>query len=105
MASLYKKPVKVTNLKTGKKVAGKSKKWWGRYADENGQEKRVPLATDKSATQTMLSELVRKIERIVAGLDDPFEKHQKRPLRENLSDHTKYLENKGSSAVHVKKTT
>ena len=45
MASLYKKPIKVTEPKTGKKVAARSKKWWGRFTDERGEEKRVPLAT------------------------------------------------------------
>ena len=37
MASVYKKPVFVTDPKTGKKVKTKSKKWWGRYRDETGQ--------------------------------------------------------------------
>src|SRR4029079_10774046 len=67
MANLYKKPVAVIDPKTGKKTKGKSKKWWGRYRDENGEEKRVPLATDKSAAQTMLNEAVRKAERKAAG--------------------------------------
>ncbi|CAK9108551.1 unnamed protein product, partial [Durusdinium trenchii] len=40
----------------------KSKKWWGRYKDENGSEKRVPLAADKKAAQAMLNEIVKKVE-------------------------------------------
>ena len=51
MASLYKKPVTVTDQKTGQKIKAKSKKWWGRYRDENGGERRVPLAVDKAAAQ------------------------------------------------------
>jgi hypothetical protein len=30
MANLYKKPVVVTDSKTGQKIKTKSKKWWGR---------------------------------------------------------------------------
>src|SRR5262245_42020739 len=46
MASLYKKPIVVVDPKTGKKTKTKSKKWWGRYRDETGVERRVPLASD-----------------------------------------------------------
>jgi integrase len=105
MASLYKKPVVTTDPKTGKKVKARSKKWWGRYREENGVEKRVPLATDKTAAKAMLNERVRKAERKAAGLEDPFEKHRKRPLSEHLQDYTKYLTDKGSSSDHVDLTT
>ena len=33
MASIYKKPITVTDPKTGKKIKKKSSKWWGRYRD------------------------------------------------------------------------
>ncbi len=105
MASLYRKPIRVTDPRTGDKVRAKSKKWWGRYKDENGDEKRVPLATDKVAAQAMLHELVRKAERKAAGLEDPFEKHRKRPLKEHLADFTRYLTNKGSTRDYVNSTT
>uniref|UniRef100_A0A7C2NZX9 Uncharacterized protein n=1 Tax=Schlesneria paludicola TaxID=360056 RepID=A0A7C2NZX9_9PLAN len=61
MASIYKKPVTVTDPQTGERVKGKSKKWWGRYKDENGIERRVPLATDKASAQAMLNEIVKKV--------------------------------------------
>ena len=47
MASLYRKPIVVRDPKTGKKVEKQSKKWWGRFTDSIGREKRVPLSTDK----------------------------------------------------------
>ena len=68
MASLYKKPIVVTDPKTGEKVKKKSRKWWGRYRDALGRERRVPLAGDKAAAQTMLNEIVRKVEREAAGI-------------------------------------
>lgn len=43
MASLYKKPITRTDPKTGEKVKSKSKKWWGRYREAFGRERRVPL--------------------------------------------------------------
>jgi hypothetical protein len=53
MASLYKKPITATDPKTGEKIKSRSKKWWGRFRDENGTERRVPLAADKSAAQAI----------------------------------------------------
>ncbi len=101
MASLYKKPIKMTDPKTGKRVSGKSKKWWGRYRAVDGSEKRVPLATDKTAAQAMLNEIIRQVEREKAGIVDPFEKHRKRPLKEHIDDWKAYLLNKGNTEKHV----
>ncbi len=104
MASLYKKPIVVVDLKTGEKTKTKSKKWWGRYRDETGVERRVPLATDKTAAQAMLTELVRKMERKAAGIEDPFEKHRKRPLTEHVKAFEAYLAAKASSKDYVQGT-
>jgi len=68
MARLYKKPVIVTDPKTGEKIKTKSKKWWGRYRDENGVERRVPLAVDKGAAQIMLNEAVASL--VPESVDD-----------------------------------
>jgi integrase len=104
MASLYKKPIVVTDPATGLRVKSKSKKWWGRFRDEHDCEKRVPLATDKKAAETMLNELVRKVERRRAGLEDPFERHQKRPLAEHVRDFKKYLQIKDRVPKYVRET-
>ena len=42
MASLYKKPVTVTDRATGQQVKAKSKKWWGQYKDALGRLRRQP---------------------------------------------------------------
>ena len=104
MANLYKKPEKKTDPKTGQRVTRDSRKWWGRFRDEHGQDKRVPLVGDKTAAQTMLNDLVRKVERTIAGLEDPYEKHRKRPLKDHLADYKKCLENKGSTVGYVNAT-
>src|SRR5215831_19521803 len=102
MANLYKKTDIGTHPKTGQKIKTKSKKWWGRYRDENGVERRVPLAADKAAAQAMLNELVKKVERRIAGLVDRFDEHRKRPLGEHLADFDRYLQSKGISAEQIK---
>ena len=101
MASLYKKPVWTTDPATGEKVKSKSKKWWGRFRDALGRERRVPLARDKSAAQAMLNELVTKEERKTAGQVDPFEDHLKRPIAEHADDFEAHLEHKGNVRQHV----
>lgn len=68
MASIYKKPIVVTDPKTGEKVKKKSAKWWGRYRDALGRDRRVPLAKDKAAAQAMLNEIVQEVERERAGV-------------------------------------
>jgi hypothetical protein len=83
MASLYKKPVILNDPKTDKPVKTKSRKWWGRFKDEHGVERRVPLAVDKAAAQSMLNELVRRTERRAAGLIDRFDEHRQRLVAEH----------------------
>ncbi len=83
MASLYKKPVILNDPKTDKPVKTKSRNWWGRFKDEHGFERRVPLAVDKAEAQSMLNELVRKTERRAAGLMDRFDEHRQRPVAEH----------------------
>ena len=101
MANLYKKPIRITDPKTGKKTKAKSKKWWGQFRDESGVERRVPLAADKTAAQAMLNERVRKVERAKAGLVDPTEEQRKRPLSEHVADFERYLKNKGVTPKQV----
>jgi integrase len=104
MASLYKKPITITDPKTGHRVKAKSKKWWGRYCDENGLDRRVPLACDKTAALAMLNEIVRKVEYRLAGLENPIEEHAKRPLAAHLDDFREFLEGKGNTYKHARQT-
>lgn len=102
MASIYKKPVVMTDPKTGARVKTKSKKWWGRYRDETGVERRVPLATDKTAAQAMLNEMVKKVERRASGVVDRFDEHRKRPIGQHLADFERHLKAKDVSDEQVK---
>ena len=104
MASLYKKPVKIVDRSTGKKVKTTSKKWWGQYKDAHGRLKRVPLAVDKSAAQAMLNQIVQRVEREKAGLVDPSEEERKRPLADHLREFESYLVNKGVTTKQMRET-
>jgi len=104
VASLYRKPIVRRDPKTGEKVKTKSKKWWGRYTDALGREKRVPLATDRRAAQAMLQELVQKVERQQAGLEDPAEEQMRRPIEEHLADFETYLRARDVTDGHISAT-
>jgi len=105
MASLYKKQLVRTDRKAHKKVKTKSKKWWGRYRDAQGAERRVPLSTDKMAAQTMLNEVVRTVEREKVGLVDPTDGQRKRPLKTHMEEFEDFLKNKGVTPKQVKEAT
>jgi len=94
MASLYRKPVMITDPATGKKVKQKSKKWWGQYKDADGRLCRKPLAVDKTSANAMLNEIVKRVEREKAGLVDPTEEQHKRPLSVHIREFETYLANK-----------
>ena len=94
MASLYKKPIWITDPQTGQRTKTKSKKWWGMYRDASRRMCRVPLAIDKMAAQALLNQIVRQVEREKAGLVDPTDEQRRRPLKTHLAEFKKYLENK-----------
>ena len=101
MASLYRKPVVVTDPATGQKIKTQSRKWWGQFKDAQGRLRRHPLAVDKLAAQAMLNRIVRRVEREKAGLVDPTEEQRKRPLALHIKEFRQYLENKGVTAKQV----
>ena len=104
MASLYKKPITIRDPHTGQKVKAKSKKWWGRYRDYQGVERRVPLANNKTAAQEMLNKLVKKAEYEKAGLVDPTDDQRRRPLKDHLKEFENYLNHRDATAKHVTET-
>jgi integrase/recombinase XerD len=105
MASLYKKPVMIRDPATGERVKTKSRKYWGQYKDALGRLKRVPLAVDKLAAETMLNKLVRKVERERAGLVDSTDEQRKRPLFQHVTEFKGHLANKGVTPKQVMELT
>ncbi len=105
MASLYRKPILITDPATGQKIKGKSKKWWGQYKDVHQRLKRVPLSIDKQSAQAMLNQIVKRVEREKAGLVDPTEEQRKRPLADHVKEFKDYLTNKGVTPKQVAEST
>jgi integrase/recombinase XerD len=101
MASLYKKPVTILDPKTGEKTTTKSKKWWGRYRDSLGRDRRIPLSADKRAAQAMLTELVQKVERAKAGLVDPIDEEMQRPIKDQIADFEQHKKSKNNTPRYV----
>ena len=87
-----------------RKLVERATKWYGKYLDANGVQRRVSLCTDKEAAHAMLHQIVRAVDRKQAGLVDPYEEHQKRPLAEHLHDYKRYLESKGNTPHHINDT-
>lgn len=101
MANLYKRTVTVVDPATGVRRKTKSKKWWGRYRDENKVDRRVPLATDKAAALVMLSRLVRAAERRAAGILDEIDVHRTTKIIHHISDFERVLASRSTSSAYV----
>src|SRR4029077_19838060 len=56
---------------------------------------------DRTASQAMLTELVRKASRVRAGVDDKYDEHRQRPLAEHLKDFENHLHDEGNTAEYV----
>lgn len=104
MSNLFKPSYTKVDRKTGQKSRRKSRKWYGQFTDPDGEVHRVPLCNDKTAAQALLNEHVRKAERKMAGLIDPFEEHRKRPLVDHLEDFRRSLDVKENTGKHVQQT-
>ena len=92
------KPAPFPLTKQGDAYLMPTGKWYGRVP---GSLKPVPLSTNKVAAQQMLAELVRKAELEKAGIVNPFQGHQKRPLPEHLVDFECFLKSKGVKPKQV----
>ena len=87
-----------------RKVKEKSTKWFGQYRNADGDRKRVPLCTDKTAARQMLADIVRDIARGKAGLVDPHGDHRKAPIEGHVAAYEIHLRNKGVSEKHRAET-
>ena len=81
MARVYKHTYTVRD-EDGSRVQRKTKKWYGRYSDLLGRTRRVPLCTDKQASQRAVDALTDALDRTGAGmvvrpidLPPPVQKH------------------------------
>jgi hypothetical protein len=114
MSTLFRVPVTHYVDAQGKRVRkktpgarrrrSKSKKWYVRYMDGHGIERREVLCVDKESATVMLAELVRKADRQRAGLSDPYEDHRRAPLADHIAVFREHLAAKDSTTDHVDQT-
>ena len=70
--------------------------WYGKVRGN-----RVKLKKDKFSSEQLLADKLKKADRGEAGLVDPFEKHNNRPLAEHLADYRRELEAKENAPKYV----
>ena len=92
-----------SKTKGAKRIVEQSAKWYGIYKLD-GVTQKVPLAKDKDAAKTMLSDLVKRAERREAGLLDPYEEFRKLPLCKHVEDFEAVLIAKGNTKAYSQKT-
>jgi len=104
VASIYKPSYQTKCPKTGKSIRRRYRHWYIKYKAADGKRRVVRGLKDKQLTQQMAADLERAVERELAGLADPFEKHRKAELTKHLADYRRHLEAKGDGPNHVKET-
>src|SRR5262249_41489893 len=102
------KTVLVPLTEDGQHIRLFSKKWYGEYRDAEGVEQRVPLSANKTAAEQMLAELVKKAERVRAGVFTPAEDrmagHQAVPIGEPFDAYREALLAAGVTAKRVQES-
>ncbi|HMP08113.1 MAG TPA: tyrosine-type recombinase/integrase [Lacipirellulaceae bacterium] len=111
MASIFKLRFNHYFDKAGKRVpkgtpGAKSKrytseKWYGKYRDEFGLPKRVPLDEDEDRSRELLADLELKAARARRGLTDPAVRFAETPIADHLAEYRRHLEHKGNAREHV----
>ncbi len=96
MAKVFKRAY--IDRKTGQRR--KTKNYYAKIPNGLGGFHRVPLCSDKVASEAMLRELLLKSNREKAGLADPFEEHRRKPLAVHLEEFSKMLADKGNTTAH-----
>jgi integrase len=76
------------------KIREKSAKWYACWKD-GWKQVRVPLATDKAASQSMLADLLREGERGRAGMLDPHRHHLDRAIAEHRDEYLASIRQSG----------
>ena len=97
MANLLK--VTYPDAKSGE--SRKSSKWYGQYRDARGKVCRTPLSTDKTVSHRMLRDLLTKIDRAKAGIDDRHAEFRNVPLTAHLEAYRATFADKGHTEAQA----
>ena len=98
------RPVLYPLTADGTKYLRPSNDWYFRYRDASGRVRRKRGCSDRQATERLITETIRKVERIRLGYADPAEEHLLRPLADHLADFATYLTAKGNVQEHCTAT-
>ncbi len=96
MASLFRNSVK----RNGKRVVYPT--WYGRFRDEDGRWRKVPLFTDKTASFRRLNEIQRDADLRRAGVLTPMMDHAGKSIEGHRDDYVADLRGQNVSAQHLK---
>ena len=77
-----------------------SLKWYGCWK-EGTRKVMVPLATDKQASQAMLTDMIRRRERGEAGMANPFKQHLNRPIEQHMDEYVASLREEGKTLFYI----
>jgi hypothetical protein len=77
-----------------------SEKWYGCWK-EGKRKVMVPLATDKQASQAMLTDIIRHRERGEAGLVNPYKPHLERAIEEHMNEYLVAVREEGRTAFYL----
>lgn len=83
------------------KVTKESKKWYGEYRDADDILKRVPLSTNKTASQAMLADLMKAADRRRSGFGTSHDDALATPLVVHVDAYKAVLESRNLSPVHI----
>ncbi len=104
MAHLFKPTYTKVTPETGERTTKTLRKWYAKYTDADGVVRRTALCEDKSAAQAMLADLIRNVERQIAGIIDPSTAQLKKPIQGFVDDYQRHLEVKARSDRHIAET-
>ena len=85
----------------GSRIVYESSVWWIGFEDAAGNWQEVPGYTDRTATDALKIERVKRAERGHVGVADPLEAHRRRPLAEHVTDFERHLCDKDNTPEHV----
>ena len=101
MAQIVKRIRTVIDPLTGERVRKESEKWWCRYRDALGIERRKPLAKSKVISQQMLQLILESVEKEKSGVVTLSQKEAKRPIKQQIDDFEQHQKAKNNTGEYV----
>ena len=99
------KPVVALLNDEGTRCRVRSDCWVGRYEDADGKLCEVSLSSDRAASEMMLNDLLKKVEKRKAGLIDDYSEHRNRPLAEHIEAYRRHHAELGNTPRQAAQAT